>query len=373
MLGGAWYSSAVTDPMARTARERDDTDDSLRDERAKTDDELAKRRASAEGNADEVVELAERRADEVLAAARARADRKLEHARATADEVDAVAGERSAEDAVLAAERSSARETLRLERATSTRILGELLLSERAQTDSHLATERAGADALVTARDDFLGIVTHDLRTLLHGIELSASIVLQNAGDDPARRVSRDEARRTQRYVARMDRLIGDLLDVASVDAGKLRLQLAEDDAATLVRETADVFQPIAAAAGIALTIDVPTAPVRGRFDRERIMQVLANLAGNAIKFTDAGGAITLSARAVADGVEFSVRDTGRGIASERLPTIFDRFAQASSDRKGWGLGLYISRSLVEAHGGRLSVESRIGEGSRFTFTVPST
>lgn len=362
----------VTDRTTRTKRQRDDTDGSLRDERSKTDDELAKRRAMVEDDADSVVDLAQRRADDVLATARARADRKLHDSSATQAELAVVATERSAEDATLETERSAARDGLLRERADHAQMIAELLLLERARTDEHLALERAGADAEVTARDDFLGMVSHDLRTLLHGIGMSARVILHGAGEDPANATIRDEARRTQRYVARTHRLLADLLDVVSIDAGKLRVDRAEEDAVQLVSETADVLKPLAAAAGVTLTTDVNSDPARGWLDRERIMQVLANLVGNAIKYTDAGGTVTVGVRTVADGVQFSVRDTGRGIPSERLPTIFDRFAQASSDRRGFGLGLYISRCLIEAHGGRLWVESKVGEGSTFAFTVPT-
>lgn len=372
MLAGAWYRSRVTDPKRRAERERDDTDRSLRDERSRTDEELAMRRAKIEDDADAVLEMARGRADDVLAAARARADRQLERASATAAELHAVARERAAEDDVLTAERSVAREQLQVEREERSEILAELLLLERTQTDEHLAVERAGADAELATRDDVLGIVSHDLRALLHGIGMSAWVVLDAVGEDPAKARIRDEARRTQRFVARMDRLVGDLLDVVSIDAGKVRVAPAEDDAAKVVRETTEMFASLAAAEGIALTVAVSVDPLRAWLDRERILQVLANLIGNAIKFTDRGGSITVAARAVHDAVELSVRDTGRGIAPGRLPGIFERFAQASSDRGGVGLGLYISRSIVEAHGGRLWVESQVGEGTTFTFTLPA-
>lgn len=360
----------MTDPKTRP--EREETDGSLRAERSKTDDELAKRREVVERDADAVVALAQRRADQVLAAARERADRKLEESDATVDELAAVARERYTEDDTLASERSAARQQLGLERARHADIIADLLRRERTQTDSDLAAERTRADADLTTRDDFLGIVSHDVRTLLQGIATSAWVILQDVGDAPAKPVVRDEALRTQRYVARMDRLLGDLLDVVSIEAGKLRVVPREDDAVRLVRDTAEVFGPIAAADSIRLTTDVSEGSLPAWLDRDRIVQVLANLVSNAIKFTHAGGTITVGVLAVDDGVQFSVRDTGCGIAHERLGTIFDRFAQASSDRRGLGLGLYISRSIIEAHGGRLWVESQIGEGTRFMFTLPA-
>lgn len=169
-----------------------------------------------------------------------------------------------------------------------------------------------------------------------------------------------------------MNRLIGDLLDVVSIEAGKLRIVPANDDAAQIVREILEAFQPLAAAKGCVLEWHVSEDSVLARIDRERIIQVLANLVSNAIKFTGSGDRIELTVRKVRDAVEFTVRDTGSGIASDDLPHIFDRFAQARHDRGGLGLGLYISRCIIEAHGGQLSVESTLGEGSTFTFTVPA-
>lgn len=111
---------------------------------------------------------------------------------------------------------------------------------------------------------------------------------------------------------------------------------------------------------------------VLAQIDRDRILQVLANLISNAIKFTEPGGRIELVVRKVENSVEFAVRDTGCGIAADRLPVVFDRFSQVTNDRRGLGLGLYISRCIIEAHGGRMSVESTLGRGSTFTFTVPA-
>lgn len=358
---------------ARTKRERGDTDRSLGDERSKTDAELAKRRALVEQAADAAVELAQRRADDVLATARGRADDRLEQSAMTDADRSAVARERAAEDVTLAAERAAAREQLRLERGDTAALVAKLLLRERRETDNHLATERTGADEIVAGRDDFLGIVSHDLRTLLQAVAMSAYLIQNEAGESAANARIREEVLRTQRSVGRMDRLLADLLDFVAIDAGKLRVAPADGDAVKLVRETADAFAQLAASEGIELSTEVGEHCVRAWLDRDRIVQVLANLIGNALKFTERGGRITVAVRAVQDAVEFSVRDTGRGIDGDRLATIFDRFAQASSDRRGHGLGLYISRSIVEAHGGRIWAESRVGEGTRIAFTVPVT
>jgi signal transduction histidine kinase len=356
----------------RTLTHRAHTDGSLCDERSKTDQELAKRRAIVERDADAVVSLAQRRADEVLALARERADRAMQDVATAAAEMDRVEKARAAEDDVLANERSAAREELEIERAARAEIVSELLLLERMRTDEHLASERAAADAALVARDDVLGVVSHDLRTQLHAIGLGAELILCDIDANvPVTRI-REHAVRNLQHVARTHRLLGDLLDLAAIDAGKLRVEPSKVDAAELARETVNAFQPLAVRANVALVSEVTVDRLPARLDRERILQVLGNLVTNAMEFTDAGGRVTVSVRGTDGGVRFAVRDTGRGIASDRLSTIFDRFAQASSDRRGVGLGLYISRSIVEAHRGRLSVESLVGEGSEFAFELPS-
>jgi signal transduction histidine kinase len=263
----------------------------------------------------------------------------------------------------------AARERLLIERANRAELIAELLLLERTRTDEALAVERAGADAELTAREDVLGMVSHDLRTLLQGVAMSAWAIIDKAGDEP---FVRGEAKRTQRFVMRMEHLISDLLDLASIEAGKLRVSASDHDAGSVVRETAEIFAPLAAAEALALVVDLREESVPAWLDRERILQVLANLVSNAIKFTEAGGTITVGARAVDSGVELFVRDTGRGIPADRLARIFERYVQASVDRRGLGLGLYISRSIVEAHGGSARVESEVGVGSTFSFVLPS-
>ena len=179
-------------------------------------------------------------------------------------------------------------------------------------------------------------------------------------------------ARRLRRLTARMNRLIGDLLDVVSMESGKLHVEPVEDDAARLLAETMDAFGPLAAARQIRLHSEIGAGRVVARFDHDRILQVLANLVGNAIKFTKPGGSIALRLASTADEIQFTVRDTGCGIASDPIDAIFGRFSQAAqTDRRGLGLGLYISRCIVDAHGGAISAESEPGQGSTFHFTLP--
>jgi signal transduction histidine kinase len=147
---------------------------------------------------------------------------------------------------------------------------------------------------------------------------------------------------------------------------------LRPEDAILLVRETVEAFQPAAAAKGISLDSDVARDSLLARFDHERILQVLANLLSNAIKFTPEGGRISIRVEPAQEEVRFSVTDTGPGITEESLGRIFERFWQVrASDKRGLGLGLYISKCIVEAHGGRIWAESKPGAGSSFFFTLP--
>lgn len=264
-------------------------------------------------------------------------------------------------------------ERLASERAALERDIGTLLNREREETDERLLRERIRADAEIGSRDDFLAMVSHDLRGMLNGIAMSASLLTLLDVDDPARTALARESRRIERLVVRMNRLIGDLLDVSRLESGKLELLLELDDPAELIEEAADSSRPLAEAGGLTVSCHSPTQPMRARYDRERILQVLANLIGNAIKFTERGGRIDVSVTDRGDQICFKVADTGRGIPADKLERIFERFSQGpGADRTGLGLGLYISKRIVEAHGGRLWVESRFGEGSIFEFSLPA-
>jgi len=217
-------------------------------------------------------------------------------------------------------------------------------------------------------RDQVLGVVAHDLRSPLSNIllQISASKYL---GSEPGRLKPLEVI---ERAAKRMNRLIEDLLDVALMEAGQLTIERTQLSAGRLIVEAVDMQRPLASSSCLELRIEVdPDVPeILG--DRGRILQVFDNLIGNAIKFTKAGGRITAGVTSRDDEVIFSVADTGSGIASENLPRVFDRFWQATrAGRQGSGLGLAITKRLVEAHGGRIWVESTAGSGSTFFFTIP--
>jgi signal transduction histidine kinase len=349
--------------------ERAQTDDSLRAERLDTDGALNGDVASAEHHADEVIDQAREVADAVLSDARVKADQEALRTAPPA-RVEAVVDERAKADRVVRVERERADAALDGERKVQADTLATLLLHERAATDAYLLTERDRADDAVAHRDDFLGMVAHDIRNLINGVVLNLELL--RAGDDePAPHVVAAAAR-IRRYVARMNRLIGDLVDVTSIDAGKLAIVPVEGDAAALVVEATDTFQAAAREKGVSLSAEVPSGPLPASFDHDRLLQVFANLIANAIKFTPAGGDIRVGVDAPRGQTRFRVTDTGEGIPEPMLEAVFERFWQVGkNDRRGMGLGLYISKSIVDAHGGRIWAESEPGKGARVYFTLP--
>jgi signal transduction histidine kinase len=356
--------------------ERDQTDVSIRTERSSFDAAAAAKQAHTEEDADELVDRARKNADAVLSAARDRADQKLDpaqsrpliQARAT------IALERALEDDAVRAERATADASLRQEREEQAQILSGLLPLERAKTDRYLLTERARSDDALASRDDFLGIVSHDLRNLLSGIVLSAGMLAKTPdGADEDRERTKVGAERIQRYAARMNRLIGDLVDVVSIEAGKLAIYPERTDATSLIVEAVDAFTLAASDKGVTLVLGSEERPrLLADFDRGRMLQVLANLITNALKFTPRGGMVSVRAERSGDDLCLAVSDTGCGIPGHMLQSVFERFWQVGEgDRRGLGLGLYISSCIVEAHGGRIWAESEPGQGSQFHFTIP--
>jgi signal transduction histidine kinase len=169
-----------------------------------------------------------------------------------------------------------------------------------------------------------------------------------------------------------MDALIRDLLDVNRLDAGKLVIASAPVDPSVLLADSLQTLRPLVEEKGISLDLQIEPALPKVMADRERIQQALSNLVGNAIKFSATGSKIVVVPRREADEVVISVIDNGKGIPAEQLPLVFDRYWQSSrTDRQGAGLGLAIAKGIVEAHGGRIWIESTPGEGTTASFTLP--
>ena len=352
--------------------ERAHTDESLQSERRDLDAAAATRLATAEDDADGIVDHARALADAIVRKARMQEDLRYLAPSAEGGRA-AVIRQRGLEDSVLQEERAGADEVLRGRREQQARILTALLPLEREQTDRHLLTERVRADTDVFNRDDFLGMVSHDLRDLIGAVVTAATLISKRSQQTDEGEQARAGVERIHRYVARMNRLIGDLVDVASIDAGKLAVAPVPGDLATVIAEAVETFQVSAQAKALTLDMDIAFRPVLASFDYERMLQVLANLISNAIKFTPAGGTIHVSGELVGGAVQLSVRDSGIGIPAHLTEAIFERFCQvAQHDRRGLGLGLYISKCLVEAQGGRMWAESQTGEGSTIRVSVPA-
>jgi PAS domain S-box-containing protein len=234
--------------------------------------------------------------------------------------------------------------------------------------NAHLFRQARRATEL---RDRILGIVSHDLRTPLAAISMAiAPFELQPAESSKA--LSR-LVRVARQSIDWMDRMIHDLLDVASIDAGKLSIERGPENLRAFLERAYSLFKPLLAEEGVALTLDLPERIPPVDADGQRILQVVGNLLSNAGKFARRGGHVTLSARVQASEVVVSVADDGPGIPADVVPHIFDRFwhARRTARARGTGLGLSIAKAIVDLHGGRIWVETVEGEGSMFSFTVP--
>jgi PAS domain S-box-containing protein len=217
------------------------------------------------------------------------------------------------------------------------------------------------------AREQLLAIVSHDLRNPLSAIVTSASVLDARERDETVRKHTRLIARAAER----MDRLIDDLLDLAQLQAGRLRVERTPCDAATLIRETVETFKQIANDKRVRIDAEVGEE-VHVSCDRGRVLQVLANLVGNAVKFTPEGGSVTVTASRQDEEARFSIVDNGPGLSEQELAQIWEPFWQAKKRaHAGIGLGLYIAKALVEAHGGRIWADSVVGVGTAFSFTLP--
>ena len=231
---------------------------------------------------------------------------------------------------------------------------------------------KASSDQALVRRDDSMGMVSHELRNVLSGLMLGA-VLLESEGapDTPDGRRIVDAAKLMQRQGKRMGRLIEDLVDVVRIDAGKLALKPTRCAAKMLLNEAVETCAASAAERGVALGAESVDAGLEADFDRERLLQVLTNLIGNALKFTPAGGSIALQATTSGADLHLAVTDTGVGIPEDLLGVVFERFRQVESDDRGLGLGLYICRCIVDSHGGRIWAESVPGVKTTFHVAIP--
>jgi signal transduction histidine kinase len=251
-------------------------------------------------------------------------------------------------------------------------------MAQLAQTFNAMAVQLEAADRkqrdLDRLRADLIAWTGHDLRTPLTSIRAILEALADGLVEDP--QTVQRYLRTAQADVRALSRLIDDLFEMAQMDAGGLRLDLGENAIADLVSDTLESFSELAERQGVSLAgeVDPGTDPVM--LDAGRIGRVLTNLVGNALRHTPRGGRVEIHARREGDCLRVEVADSGEGIRPEDLPYVFERFYRGEKSRSretgGAGLGLAIARGIVEAHGGAISIESQVGEGTRVTFQIPT-
>lgn len=367
---------------------RTQTDNSLSIERAKTDESLPGGR-----------EDLERQTDQSMAQSRANADETRAHYRRSNSDAESfgsderIQQERKTSDKALNKERLATDAARDRERKLHKTAEQKLLSTERKKTDRDLQRERRETDSelkkvqndlkqevsahnstlsSLTTRDEFMAIVSHDLRNPIGSISAATELLTETtfyaAADDDARDYIDMIARNANEAL----RLIGDLMDMEQIAIGELGIELEMCDMSDLISHAAKSFAAQCLAKGVDFRISQNDS-IAVLCDRSRISQVLSNLVGNALKFTPAGGNISLMLRHAEGELQVSVTDTGPGIPAEMRKVVFERFWQLGKrDRRGLGLGLYISAMIVEAHKGRIWVDSEVGSGSTFYFSLPT-
>jgi PAS domain S-box-containing protein len=227
--------------------------------------------------------------------------------------------------------------------------------------------------AALRAREEVLSVVSHDLRNPLWTIVMNASMLARSASGSESRHLLEKSVDTILRSAKQMTRMIDDLLDVASIEAGRLSVKRKREDARLLMMEAVASMELLAAQKHVRVRADAPELVPPVLCDHDRVAQVFSNLLGNAVKVTPPGGTIEVRAEVLPGVVRYAVRDTGPGIHQEELHRIFERYWRGSAaEYKGGGLGLAIARGLVLAHGGRIWAESTVGAGSTFFFTIPT-
>jgi signal transduction histidine kinase/FixJ family two-component response regulator len=243
------------------------------------------------------------------------------------------------------------------------------VLATRAAAAVVRQASHAALQQTIALREEVLAVIAHDLRNPINVISLAANSLLQRLPDSSARR----PVERIIRGAQRADRLIRDLLEINAIEGGRFSIEKQSVDVSDVILAALESQQGLAADVSVIIAADLSPElpPIQG--DEERLLEVLENLIGNAVKFTSRGGSITVGASSQGSEILVWVKDNGSGIAAEQFPHLFDRFWQAmKSDRRGSGLGLAICKAIVEAHGGRIWAESKVGVGTTMFFTVPA-
>ncbi|MDP9178673.1 MAG: ATP-binding protein [Gemmatimonadota bacterium] len=253
----------------------------------------------------------------------------------------------------------------------------DLVLAEDTSRRAALAIDNARLHELVTlglrARDDMIGIVSHDLRNPVNAVKMLTGAILETERASPLPLDVLEYSTIIRQASEQMDSLIRDLLDVTRIEAGRLKVDVAPTNLGELLADAFGTLNQVASAKSIDLRFSTELALPLVSADRERIRQALSNLVGNSVKFSPPQSQINVRAQRRDNEVVVSVHDRGPGMNEEQLSHAFDRFWQSRrTDREGAGLGLAITRGIVEAHGGKIWAESKVGEGSTFHFTLPT-
>jgi signal transduction histidine kinase len=251
--------------------------------------------------------------------------------------------------------------------------LDESVAAQKFAVRAGLALENArlyaAARRATLARDEVLAVVSHDLRNPLTSIAICARILRDDVPPDSEQSTMLEAIAEATDW---MNRLIHDLLDASALEAGRLSIVNKSESVSEMVTSAVSMRAGEATARELSLSMELPGSLPAVNADAGRVGQVIGNLLTNAIKFTDRGGQIVVRARVTAPFVEISVSDTGPGIPGDEQARVFDRFWQSKrTTGRGTGLGLAIARGIVEAHGGRIWLESEPGRGSTFSFTLP--
>lgn len=382
----------------------------INEQRAHTDASLDAERAATDSDEHQLEMIARRELDDIIEHDRILADTRLLKRRDSADNALArnrsvspsnwsgsVAKERRIADEGKKTEREEMDAHVQDERQRSDLVVDAerrkqelhqtILEGRRHDTDDHLSSERHDSDEVVIALGhtqdalalsedqqerygNVLGMVTHDLRSPLMAIALGAEAIATDPKDPSTRKM----AQLMLQSAARMERLIADLLDAVRIQSGTMRITKQPQRVRALLTEAFKTYEPLFASRGLTFTVDIPTADIIASFDYDRIVQVLSNLLGNAMKFTPHGGTVALHVQQRDEQIEFSLSNSGPGISPNDLPHIFDRFWKIEShSRRGLGLGLYICKTIVEGHGGAIKADSELDKITTIRFVLPMT
>lgn len=243
------------------------------------------------------------------------------------------------------------------------------LLEDLTESKTKLEKYSKDLETALKVKSDFTATVSHELRTPLAAIKEGIGVVIDGVAGEPNKE-QKEFLEIAKRNVDRLSRLINNVLDFQKLEAGKMALKFKKYEINSILRDAFSSSENLAKKKGLGYNLNLLENPFEAELDHDRIMQVLVNLIDNAIKYTDQGS-IKISASLSDDKVKISVKDTGHGIRAEDIPKLFEKYAQVERKPGGTGLGLAISKEIIEAHGGKIWVDSQFGAGSDFQFTLP--